>query len=451
MNRRHFLRNLMALSGSGLLPSYAGGQTHRSDVIVIGAGMAGLTAARRLAQAGLRVQLLEGSSRVGGRMLSVPGPAEHGIELGAQYVHGSRAPTHELLRQLGVKTRPVPSAGRRYLDTDGVLRPLESAAADALYEQFLTTAQAYRGADISVQALLDTMALNARQQRWLAADPLSYAAEPDQLSLFALLDYSPAWDALTDTNYQVVGGYGRVAQQLAGDLGSAVRLNTRVAGIGYRRGRVQVHAITPGGPARFKAAAAVVTLPLGVLQAGHVTFDPGLPPWKIAALQQLAMGRVVVQQMTFAADFWSEQLGAAGAWSMNEGRVSISAVHSAGEGPPALRAWVTGRATDSLASLDPAQTQARILDWIALGFPGRDVAGLKRWAAHKDWQRDPFTLGAYSYTRPGGRYAREQLATPLRGALFFAGEATAGSPDYQTVHGAYLTGLRAAREVIAAL
>jgi monoamine oxidase len=176
-----------------------------------------------------------------------------------------------------------------------------------------------------------------------------------------------------------------------------------------------------------------------------------LPAWKLAALRQLAMGRVVVQQMTFSRDFWSERLGDAVGWTMVDGRVSITAPHPAVDGPPALRAWVTGRATAALESLQPAAVQARILGWIAAAFPDADVTRGKRWSAHKDWQRDPLTLGAYSYTRPGGRYAREQLATPLKGSLFFAGEATANPPAYQTVHGAYLTGLRAAREVAAQL
>jgi monoamine oxidase len=384
-------------------------------------------------------------------MLSVPGPSDHGIELGAQVVHGSRAPTHPLLAELGVATRVIPQGEFLDLGADGVLRPVDAQRQAATVAAFLAASQAYRGADISARAMMAEMGLSDAQRSWLARDPLSYAAEPDEISLFSLWDYGPTWGVLEDANYQVVGGYGGVADRLGRGLGSILRLNTRVERIDWRAGRVRVHARTPAGAERFNAAAVVVTLPLSILKAGHVGFAPALPDWKVQALGRLGMGRVVVQQMTFARDFWSERLAGASGWQMDNGRVTFTAPHGPDAGPPALSAWVTGRATESLAGLAPAAVQDQILNWIDTALPGSNVTRLRRWVALKDWQRERFSLGANSYTRPGGRYARGQLATPLKGSVFFAGEATIGAPDYQTVHGAYLTGLRAAREVIAQL
>ena len=451
MDRRTFISGT-ALAGAGaLLPSRGLAQTRRSDVIVVGAGIAGLTAARELQRAGLKVRLLEGRHRVGGRLLSVAAPSQHGIELGAQVIHGSRAPTHDLLGELGIEARPVVRSEHLILQPDGVLRPRDTDAVARLYEAFITAAQSLRGADISAHALMEQLDLTDAERGLLATEPLSYAAEPDAISLYAMLDYDPTWNVLVDTNYQVVGGYSRVAERLAAELGSVLHLNTRVARIGWRPGRVRLIAGTPAGSERFSATAVVVTLPLGVLQAGHVAFEPALPEWKQAALAQLSMGRVVVQQMLFERDFWSEGLGGARGWTMGDGRISFTAPHGPDEGPPALTAWIVGSATEELSALDPAAVQARVLDWIGTGFRGVPVTELKRWAAHKDWQRDPFTLGAYSYTRPGGTGAQALLATPLKGSLFFAGEATMTPPHYQTVHGAYLTGLRVAREVLAQL
>ena len=136
---------------------------------------------------------------------------------------------------------------------------------------------------------------------------------------------------------------------------------------------------------------------------------------------------------------------------MDDGRVRFTVPHQSGEGPPALSIWITGHATTALVGLAPRAVQDRILDWIETALPGSDARRLQRWAALKDWQREPLALGACSFPRPGGRYAHELLATPLQGALFFAGEATVGAPEYQTVHGAYRSGLRAAREVLAQL
>ncbi len=451
MDRRNFIRRAVLVGSASLLTGPVRGQTRRSDVLVIGAGMAGLITATELDRAGLRVRLLEGQARVGGRMLSVSGPAHHGIELGAQVIHGSRAPTHGLLAELGIEARPVVQLDWVVPDADGVLRLVDDDAAEVGYETFVAAGQAHRGPDISAGQLMAQLDLTAEQRELLLSAPLSYAAEPSEISLFSMLDYDPTWAVWLDTDYQVVGGYRQVAERLAAQLGGALHLNTRVEQISWRRGRVRVTARTPAGRESFAAAAVVVTLPLGVLQAGHVSFAPALPGWKLTALEHLGMGRVVVQQMTFERDFWSERLAGAGGWSLRGGRISFSAPHGPGVEPPALTAWITGDATEALASLPPDGVQSQILAWIEEALPGSDVARRKRWVAHKNWQRDPFTLGAYSFTRPGGHDARERLATPLQGALFFAGEATIGPPYYQTVHGAYLTGLRAAREVAAQL
>jgi len=384
-------------------------------------------------------------------MLSVSGPSEHGIELGAQVIHGSHAPTHALLDELGIATRLIAARKLLRMDGDGVLRAVNAQARADLSAAFIAAAQAYRGPDISAQALIDSMDLSPSESVSLASNPLGFAAEPDEISSLSLADYMPARDVVTDSGYQVVGGYGSVAEQLASDLGPVVRLNRRVERIEWRNGRVRVVASTPAGAERYDAKAAVVTVPLSVLQAWRMVFAPALPDWKLGALEQLSMGPVVVQQMTFARDFWSERLGGAGGWSMDDGRVRFTVPHQSGEGPPALSIWITGHATTALVGLAPRAVQDRILDWIETALPGSDARRLQRWAALKDWQREPLALGACSFPRPGGRYAHELLATPLQGALFFAGEATVGAPEYQTVHGAYRSGLRAAREVLAQL
>jgi monoamine oxidase len=450
MDRRSFIRRA-AMAASTVLVSGPTRSRTRVDVIVVGAGMAGLIAARELDRAGCRVALLEGSPRVGGRMFSVVGPSTHGVEMGAQVVHGSRAPTHGLLAELGIATRMIPEGDFLLLDQDGLLRPVDAQAQAALSAEFISAGQAYRGADISVAALIEQMGVTEAQAVQLASDSLSFAAEPDQISLFSLADYSPGWDVLTDANYQVIGGYSGVAEQLGLALGPVLRLNTRVERIEWRNGRVRVHARTPAGAERHDATAAVVTVPLSIMQAGQIGFGPDLPAWKIDALNQLAMGRVVVQQMTFSRDFWSDRLGGASGWTMEDGRVSFEVAHLSGDGPPALTGWVTGRAAGMLSGLAPAAVQDQVLGWIEAALPGSDPARLKRWSALKDWQREPYALGAYSFARPGGRYAQDRLAVPLQGALFFAGEATMAAPDYQTVHGAYRSGLRAAREVLAQL
>jgi monoamine oxidase len=92
-----------------------------------------------------------------------------------------------------------------------------------------------------------------------------------------------------------------------------------------------------------------------------------------------------------------------------------------------------------------------VIDWIQAAFPGVDVRERLQWSNLRDWNSDPFALGAYSFARPGGYGQRYIYATPIEQTLHFAGESTAAPPHYQTVHGAYVSGRRAAREILSDL
>jgi monoamine oxidase len=118
---------------------------------------------------------------------------------------------------------------------------------------------------------------------------------------------------------------------------------------------------------------------------------------------------------------------------------------------PVLQAWLVGRSAQEVSDLGPEAGVDRILSWIEEALPGSDARRRLEWWGMGDWIRDPFSIGSYSVTRPGGYGQRAVLATPIQDRLYFAGEATAPGPHYQTVHGAYSSGRRAAREILAAL
>ena len=162
------------------------------------------------------------------------------------------------------------------------------------------------------------------------------------------------------------------------------------------------------------------------------------------------MGRVVVVHFLFDAWFWRDAAPNLPGWSTRGGRISFWDPHPAGKGQPVLLGWITGTAAQELSDLGEEAGRDRALSWIEEPFPAAGARKRVRWASLRDWIRDPFALGSYSYTCPGGAQERAVLATPLEG-LHFAGEATAQAPHYQTVHGAYLSGRRAAREILGAL
>jgi monoamine oxidase len=265
------------------------------------------------------------------------------------------------------------------------------------------------------------------------------------MSLRAVIEENPGWDAYLDQNYQVVGGYGAVAEKMAEPLGDAVHLSSPAQSIAWQRGEVTIDC----AGATFRARRAVVTLPVGVLQSRSPAFLPTLPDWKLSAIDALRMGRVVVTHHLFDEPFWRER--GVSRWSARSGRIAFRDPHPGRDGPAVLAGWIDGTAAQELSDLGIQAGLERATHWIRRAFPEVDVAKRTLWSHLRDWVSDRYSIGCYSFTLPGGIGQRAILATPIEETLYFAGEATCEPPHYQTVHGAHRSGKRVEREILASL
>src|SRR5437867_8630275 len=186
LTRRTLLKSA-ALAGAGVTlqgcsPSFI---RKTYDVAIIAAGMAGLSAARDLARAGLDVVVLEARDRVGGRIHTIHEPAPHGLELGAQMIHGSRAPTWELVREFGVETRPFGDwTTWSWSPAAGFQKP-DPARAEEMETRLARAFHSYHGDDVSYQQFLDDLKLGPEEQDGVAEHALSWSAEPAEISLRA--------------------------------------------------------------------------------------------------------------------------------------------------------------------------------------------------------------------------------------------------------------------------
>lgn len=423
---------------------------------VVGAGAAGLAAARAGGAAEASTIVLEAQQRIGGRILTHDDPVLGvPIELGAEFVHGTPETTLRLLRASGDVL--VDTADRAFA-FDG--RALREAG-----DPFEIVARALRGAaslreDVSVERYAATLSEEERRFTRLMVEGFD-AADPARAGVRAIAEeWSDDENGQTSRSARPGRGYGALTAALCASLDPRyvrVLLGTPVATIRRVSDGVAIDATAPHGePLVVRARAAIVTLPLGVLQAGSVRFEPALPVETRRALEALVMGPVVKLALRFRRRFWEELDGGRyrdGAFFQHPEARFATFWAPVPRRAPLLMAWAGGPKADALADRSGAERIALALDELRALFGGKadPRAELEAVWTH-DWQRDPYARGAYSYVAVGGGDARAALATPVDGVLHFAGEATATSGGGAgTVDGALETGERAAREALAAL
>jgi monoamine oxidase len=438
--------------------------TDRFDIVIVGAGAAGLAAAQTLSRAGASVALLEARSRIGGRVWTRRAPGwPVPLELGAEFVHGRnevlfreaddaglpvvRLPeAHVELR--GARLRPMGDIWTRF---DAITRKMGRSARDRSVADFL------RGRGKS---------LPAADRRLLVSLVEGYDAAPIEAASSLALSTAGGPPLTHDdrAQFRLVDGYRRLVDRLAFGIEPArykLFRSTIVQRIAWRRGRVRL--ATDGGD--FLAERALITVPIGVLRAtsgsaGAIAFDPD-PPSLRRALAGLAMGDVAKLVLRFREPFWREAPRVARARSSpglcgNEPNFFHfpSAPFptwwtSAPVEAPVLTAWAGAAAARSVLRLHPRDRLRRALETLAgaLALSVRSVArSLLDWDLH-DWTADPFSRGAYSYALVGGASAAQALGRPIADTLYFAGEATEGS-ESGTVPAAIESGRRAARRML---
>jgi len=432
-----------------------------ADVVVLGAGAAGLAAARVLSRAGCSVVVLEARDRIGGRLhtredaiLPVP------VELGGEFIHGTADVSFALLR--AANTVAIDTGGASFIHADGELREEEDPF--AIVVRVLARVKEL-AADVSIEEFLQQLrgddALVERERRYTRMLVEGFdAADPRLASTRAIADeWNGDESGQTARQFRPLGGYAHLVRTLHGALDPArvqVLLETPVRAVRWDRDGIVVTATTAAGtPLTVHARTAIVTLPVGVLQANSVRFEPPLPQAKQDALARLVMGSVVKLVLRFRSAFWER---------LSDGRCLDAAFFHRAEASfptfwtllplrtPLLIAWAGGPKADALAGHDEAAlTAAALDDLVALFGSDADPRGELEAVYTHDWQHDPYARGAYSYVAVGGGDARTQLAAAVDDVLFFAGEATAETSEAGTVAGALQSGERAANEALRAL
>jgi monoamine oxidase len=423
----------------------------RTDVIVIGAGVSGLAAARVLRERGARVEVLEARDRIGGRVFTHRDPrAPSPIELGAEFIHGSAPETMAIVREAGLLAVDVSDERWELRGRNRV----PSTDRWARLEHIMGRLSASRDPDRSFHEFLATSPGGRKFARDRALARLYvenfHAADPLRISERALAKGgSPHGDSAEQRAGRVLDGYDHVPGWLARKPHDSVHLRTIVKHIEWEPGAVHVDS-TKGS---FAAKAVIITLPIGVLQArpgdpGAVSIHPALPRHE-DALALVTTGPVTRIVMLLREEFWRKgKLAKLGFLQSSDLDVPVWWT-LAPLRAPMLVAWAGGRRGAALAllSIDERRDRAIAAAARAFGLSRAKLASLLVDSWTHNWEEDPFARGAYSYPLVGGSKAGAALARPVRGTVYIAGEATVGEAASGTVHGAIRSGRRAATQV----
>jgi monoamine oxidase len=436
-------------------------------VLVVGAGLAGLSAGVTLARAGVNVQVLEAEPRVGGRVLTVRAPFADGLyaEAGGEFVDGGHQVLHDFLEAYSLEIRPIPNGQRVFRFDGAILRgeALSDLGADPARDEARIEREGARlaariadparpwesASDLdarSVGAWLDDLGLGrtARtyQQIWRTVD---YGAAPERISLLQYARDIPLWQAAPDLiSGRVQGGMDRLPVAMVADLGERVVLGARVVAIRQDEQAVTVSFERNGGTSSLRARYGVLAIPPPALK--RLDLDPPFEGSHGAAAG-LAMGRITKILIHVRRRFWEDH-GLSGR-AFTDGL--LQAMYETTAGLPGagavLTVYTADKAADTLTAMSDAERRAVCLNELERLYPGCSVEIEEMVTVA--WSGAGLTGAAYSHFRPGDvTRLGPWLAEPV-GRLHLAGEHT--DKWQATMNGALASGLRAASEILSRL
>ena len=430
-----------------------------ADVIVVGAGIAGLGAARVLAERGARVLVVEARDRVGGRLLSHKVDGGQVVELGAEFVHGRSPELWKLIEEARVET----------VERDGAMLRQEGPGKltrdDDEEDEFAGPLEELEDCDSEDETFASWVA-RKEFEPWQKHTLKSYvegfnAADANVIGIRALGVQEKAEDEIEgDRAWHVRGGYAQLAEYLerrVKDAGGEVRLSREVLAVRWRKGDVEVETNRCG---LLRARKCIVTLPLGVLQQvndeGGVRVAP--EPRAIAQARRMAMGDAVRFTMVFREAWWLASKAVD-----EESLARMSFLFTLGETPtvwwtphpereqfPTITGWAGGPRARELQGKSAGELGQAACDQLAgvFGLPAERVhAALLSTHTH-DWKNDQYSCGSYSYVPAGALDASAAMSEPEAETMYFAGEHTDTTGNWGTVHAALISGLRAAAQVL---
>ncbi|MDQ6812159.1 MAG: FAD-dependent oxidoreductase [Bacteroidota bacterium] len=427
------------------------------DIIVLGAGAAGLMAAKKLLGAGLNVCILEARNRLGGRIQTFSIDAVDGYEGGAEFIHGDLEATMQILAEAGLEKHPL--TGETWQVANGKWSQENEFFA---YANEVTEKLKLVEDDISIATFINKYFADEKYET-LRKSLTSYIEGyySGEIAMTSAKAFLQEWQSEDDQQYRPAGGYGKMIQYLrdsCAKAGADIKLETVVKTIRWTKGEVEV--IDEIGH-RYTAKRVIITVPLGVWTAeehakGAIQFIPELPAKKEAA-KQMGFGAVIKVLLKFEENFYYDEL-------LNRSGKHLSTLHMAITDNPIptwwtqypapstlLTGWLSGPKAAEIKDHDDTIILAESLRSLQkmFGINKHRLQEKLQWFKIFNWTIDPYTRGSYSYSTLDTYVARRLLAEPCEDTLFFAGEALYDGPEMGTVEAALTSGAEVAAAILA--
>ncbi len=415
----------------------------KTDVLIIGAGAAGLMAMQELLQAGRSVCLLEAAALPGGRIATLHEAGFDGpVEQGAEFVHGKLPLTLSLLNKAGIHYTPV--EGSMISVQQGQWKKNEPH--DPHWKMMMHQLAQLK-TDMSISDFLDTWFAAEKYSRLRAAvqrfsEGFDLADTRKASALAALQE----WGHEEETQYRLPGGYGQLVAYLLEKCqvpGGTIAYNSQAAEIEYTHDGVRV--ITTNRQ-EYTAATLIITASAGMLQSGQIIFNPALDTRYAGAIAQLGFGQVIKILLQFNHPFWNAHEAGIGFLLSDEAIPTWWT--QLPEETNLLTGWLGGPAAVNAAGNESALLQSAL----------KSLAGIFHTTAEKlqdqlqhykicNWQQHRFAKGGYSYVTVESAAAKKILAHPVNGVIYFAGEAMHRGQSQGTVEAALQSGQHIAKIV----